>query len=349
MNLEAVRTAVSLLEHGEPFAWVTIVDNLGSSPRHVGAAMLVRTDGSIAGTVGGGALEGAAIRTALETVRAGGSTLMDYNLTNKDSAKLGMICGGTGTLLIDYISPENSGAREYFAALLSLLGRAGKGWTISMVPQDRESQWVSRTCLLDFEGNTHGASACSADVLQRFLAGDRTAIKHAQDDTKSFYMQPIGLQGAAYIFGAGHCGEKLARVLSMVDFHVTVVDDRGEFANAGRFPAADRILVPDSFDNVMDSLDIDEDSYLVIVTRGHMFDRTVLAQSLRTPAGYVGMIGSRKKIGETFRALTEAAFAQEDIARVHAPIGLSIGAETPEEIAISIAAQMIQVRAGKRS
>ena len=106
-------------------------------------------------------------------------------------------------------------------------------------------------------------------------------------------------------------------------------------------------LVPGSFDGVVDTLPIDEDSYVVIVTRGHSHDKNVLAQALRTKAGYIGMIGSKRKVAETFRALSDEGFAPADLARVRAPIGLAIGAETPEEIAISVAAQLVQVRTAK--
>jgi xanthine dehydrogenase accessory factor len=126
-----------------------------------------------------------------------------------------------------------------------------------------------------------------------------------------------------------------------------VVDDRPDFADARRFPDADRVVVADSFEGVVETLSVDEDSYLVIVTRGHAHDKSVLAQALRTKAGYVGMIGSKKKVADTHRALNEEGFSSTDLARVHAPIGLAIGAETPEEIAVSIAAEMIQARAAK--
>jgi xanthine dehydrogenase accessory factor len=186
------------------------------------------------------------------------------------------------------------------------------------------------------------------EELQDLAKRGGTYDRIAAETGARTYVEPIGMQGTAYIFGAGHCGEKLAPVLSTVGFYTVVVDDRAEFASASRFPSADRILVPESFENIIEGLPIDEESYIVIVTRGHMHDRNVLKQALETPAGYVGMIGSKKKVAETLRALEEAGFSPENIARVHAPIGISIGAETPEEIAVSIAAQLIQVRAARR-
>jgi xanthine dehydrogenase accessory factor len=130
----------------------------------------------------------------------------------------------------------------------------------------------------------------------------------------------------------------------MVGFRTVIVDDRAAFANADRFPDADQIIVPPSFEDVLRGLPIGEHSYLVIMTRGHVSDRIVLEQALRTGAGYIGMIGSTKKIADVLQALRDKGFTEEDLGRVHAPIGLSIGAETPEEIAVSIAAEIIRAR-----
>ncbi len=116
----------------------------------------------------------------------------------------------------------------------------------------------------------------------------------------------MGVPGTAYVFGAGHCGKSLIPLLSMVGFRTVIVDDRADFANADRFPDADSVVVPASFHDALEALPVDEQSYLVIMTRGHLFDRSVLAQALRTPAAYVGMIGSKKKIAETYRGAPRA-------------------------------------------
>jgi len=349
MNPTTVGAALSLLETGEGFAWLTIIENLGSSPRHIGSSMLVKADGSIAGTIGGGALEGAAIRSAAQAIEARESRLMDYNLTNSDSARLGMICGGNGVVLVDYVDPANVAIKGYYSGLLDLLESGRKGWAVIALPEEFAPGWTARNCLVNADGVVAGDPVCSVDDLQELVKKGGTYDRIIEGGGTRTFVQPIGLQGAAYVFGAGHCGEKLVPVLSTVGFYTVVVDDRAEFANVLRFPSADRLVVPESFEGVVPQLPIDEDSYVIIVTRGHMHDRSVLKQALATDAAYVGMIGSRKKVAETFRALSDEGVTPEDIARVHAPIGLSIGAETPEEIAISIAAQLIQVRAARRA
>jgi xanthine dehydrogenase accessory factor len=130
-----------------------------------------------------------------------------------------------------------------------------------------------------------------------------------------------------------------------VGFKVVVIDDRPEFADPEKFPKAEDVHYY-SFDSVMERLPVDGSSYVVIMTRGHSHDKTVLAQALKSPAGYIGMIGSRRKISIIFGKLLEQGFTQEQLDRVHSPIGIDIGAETPEEIAVSIIAELIKVRAG---
>jgi xanthine dehydrogenase accessory factor len=161
---------------------------------------------------------------------------------------------------------------------------------------------------------------------------------------KRFWVEPLSSEGTVYIFGAGHIGRKLAQLTSFVGFRTVLLDDREDVARQVPLGPSERIVVLRSFDEAMKDLDIDKESYLVIVTRGHIHDKTVLAQALRTQALYVGMIGSRKKREATYLALTNEGFSSQDFSRVHCPIGLSIGAQTPEEIAVCIVAELIQKR-----
>jgi xanthine dehydrogenase accessory factor len=154
----------------------------------------------------------------------------------------------------------------------------------------------------------------------------------------------IAPEETVYLFGAGHVSRETAMLASRIGFETVVLDDRPEFANRERFPEADEIHVLSSYEQAMDNLVIDSRGYIVILTRGHLHDKTVLGQAVTTPARYVGMIGSRKKRDAIFRALAAEGISQNDLARVHSPIGLSIGAETPAEIAVSITAELIRVR-----
>jgi xanthine dehydrogenase accessory factor len=340
VNLEIATAALSMLERGEDFASVVVLGTSGSSPRHSGAAMLVTAGGTIVGTIGGGPLEGTAITDAVAAIEAKQSRVYEF-----ESAQLGMMCGGAGVVLIEYVDSSEAAQADFIRGALTVLKSGRKGWLITVVPPAGEPAAV-RKCVVDAEGVITGDQICSTDAVQTLTKRGGTYDRIFAETQGSTYIQAIGDQGTVYVFGAGHCGQKLVAVLSTVGFATVVVDDRADFANPARFPNADRIVVPESFTGVVDTLSIDENSYVVIVTRGHAHDRNVLAQALRTPARYIGMIGSRNKITQSYEMLRQEGFSDADLARVHAPIGLSIGAETPEEIAISIAGQLIQVRAG---
>ena len=157
------------------------------------------------------------------------------------------------------------------------------------------------------------------------------------------FLEPIKPLPALIIFGGGHISFFLARIGKMVDFRVTIIDDRSEFANAERFPEADETIAED-LTSVMKRLVINSSSYIVIVTRGHQDDTSVLEWAVTTPAAYIGMIGSKRKIHMAFEFLKTKGITQEQLDRVHSPIGLPIGAETPEEIAVAIMAEIIQIR-----
>jgi xanthine dehydrogenase accessory factor len=161
-------------------------------------------------------------------------------------------------------------------------------------------------------------------------------------------IQPVGPSETVFIFGAGHVAKPTAGLAKLVGFRVWVVDDRPEFANADRFPEADDLRVVRRFEAALDRLPIDPRAYLVIVTRGHLHDLTVLRQALRTPAGYIGMIGSQHKRKQVFDALSREGFSERDLNRVHCPIGIDIGAESCEEITVSIVAELVQARARNR-
>jgi len=163
-----------------------------------------------------------------------------------------------------------------------------------------------------------------------------------------YLLQPVVLPGRVIIAGAGHVAQELATLCHFIELRTVVLDDRWEFAGRDRFPTAEEIVIsPESFQGCFQGMKIDGDCLIVIVTRGHEHDRNVLAQALRTGAGYIGMIGSRRKRDVIYRSLREDGFSTEDLARVHCPIGIDIGARTPVEIAVSIAAELIALGAGK--
>ena len=172
------------------------------------------------------------------------------------------------------------------------------------------------------------------------------SIEYIDTKNPESFIADFDVKATAFIFGAGHVGQALEPILRYVNFTTKVIDDRPDFANRERFPEADGVMVIDSFLDAYQGMETDENSYIVIVTRGHSWDYDVLKQTLKKTTAYVGMIGSKSKVGEIYRMLREDGFGQDELDRVYSPIGTSIFAETPEEIAISIAGEMIKVRAG---
>jgi xanthine dehydrogenase accessory factor len=344
MNLETTRAALSLLEQGVDYAWATIVGTSGSSPRHSGAAMVVQADGSAIGTIGGGPLEATVIRLAVEAVRNRRSCTKRF-----ESAQLGMRCGGSELVLVEYVDSGQAAPRKLLQSIVELLEQGRSGWLVTETTGAESDETLVRRGLIASNGSVTGDAPCDLPALRKLAGSGVVGDTTASDGLTRRYVERVGARGTAYVFGAGHCGHRLVPLLGSVDFFTVVVDDRPDFANTERFPAADRIVVPRSFEEAVSDLSIGEDGYIVVVTRGHTHDKCVLAQALRTEACYIGMIGSRTKVADTFHVLREEGFSEDDLARVHAPIGLPIGAETPEEIAVSIAAQLIQTRASRES
>lgn len=323
--LHAMLTA---LERGESCVLCSIFATSGSSPRGAGAKMAVFADGTTLGTVGGGAVELHSTQRALEAIRTGGSELKSYDLRPNDVCDIGMICGGRVTVYFQLFTPTQ---KEDIAVL--------RRW------HDLLDEDIDLWLLLSLAG----------DQVREFRVLTRDEIP--QEEKKLFtsravwdgerYAEPLARAGKVCIFGGGHVGRALAPVLASVGFRVVVFDDREAFAKRENYPAADEVVCGD-FADIYASVTLTPNDYAVIMTPGHQADYEILAQALKSEATYIGCIGSRGKVAKTRTRLLEAGFAEEDIARIHSPIGLPILAETPEEIAVSIAAEMIEHRAKRR-
>jgi xanthine dehydrogenase accessory factor len=341
-------TALRLLKNGESFAQATILESSGSTPRERGAAMLLRRDGSITGTIGGGVLEAHVQKAARRVLETGAADVAEYVLEQTGAAAIGAICGGRAKALIEYIDAADPRNTEFFEKLSKACAADKQSFIASLIPDSTITQPRCQ-CLILPDGTFVGGDRFDHNVLSQLWPVPDPEDEPLLLGGVSVYLSPVGSDGTVLIFGAGHCGEKLAHVLHTVGFGTVVIDDRAEFASVARFPDADVILVPESMTQPFDTLEIGADSYIVIVTRGHAHDELVLRKALRSNAGYVGMIGSKKKRETIYSHLLADGYTPDDIARVHSPIGLPIGAETPEEIAVSITAELIQKRAAKKT
>jgi len=255
--MEIYEEIVKLQQEGRKGAVATIVNVRGSIPSFKSAKMLVRDDGSIAGTIGGGCVEAEVWQAAREVMAAEKPRTLTFDLNQDPKNDTGLVCGGTLDIFIEPILPS---------------------------------------------------------VL-------------------------------LHIFGAGHVALELYKAARNAGFEVTVTDDRDTYANRERFPAAREVIAED-FDKAIDGMALNESSFVVVVTRGHHDDMRVLRRVAQTPARYIGMVGSKRKAIKIYRALLDEGLKPEMFDHVYSPVGFDIGAITPEEIAVSIMAEIIAIRRG---
>ncbi len=337
---------LEFLKAGEPVVLAQVIGTEGSAPQIAGAAALFTRDGLAAGTVGGGTAEAKTQKAAGRALRSGRSALLSFNLAGEIHLDADGVCGGTMRLLVD---ADPGRDRAIFAAAVRAAGlrRPGlmavairpsphgggvsvrRGWIPAAVPGSRlkAAGWAR---FLD------QAAAALAEKKPRLAAAGRGWI----------YLEPRLPAPRLLIAGAGHVGLAVARLGAFLGFAVEVIDDRPEFASEDRFPWAEMIIVGDPA-RELERAAIDGTTYVVLVTRGHRHDAAALRACIRRPAAYIGMIGSARKAGllrDEFLARGWASAAEWD--RVHAPIGLTIGSRTVEEIAVSISAELVAVRNG---
>jgi xanthine dehydrogenase accessory factor len=327
-----------------PLALALILARQGSGPREVGARMLVDAGGRVAGSLGGGALELAVIERAREALAEGAGSCLRIDLNGTPDAP-GMLCGGRMEVLIQVIDPAEPGWRALYQALSDPPRPAGRAWLITRLPEPA-GQWLVRE-----DGSLQGVGPLGREQAMALVGhAGRLPVRH-QDQAGTFLIEPVMAPARLLIFGAGHVARHLARLAADTEFSVWVLDDRAEFVTPERFPLARRLICLDRYEHALTGIELDQDSYLAILTQGHAGDlavlRQVLDQDRAQDAGYLGMIGSRRKWARLQDQLRHEGFDSADLARVHCPIGLAIGAETPVEIAISILAELIQVRAAR--
>ncbi len=341
-----------LLEAGNELAVLTIASQSGSTPRESGAKMAVLRDGSIVGTVGGGLVEAQCMRlgrvlleepTASSSASEANAAVCHFDLTNEQAAKAAMVCGGRLTVVAERFSPPPPHAADEkhsgYAALCHVRNilrtgqPCGLKTTYAWVGSPPRNLAESRTGMHSMRVTAHRLVPPMA-TAQAMLACPETGCQFSEN-----FAPPPRL----FIFGAGHVAQPTAAFAAAVGFSVTVLDDREEFACPQRFPQAQTRVLCD-FAHALADVAILPDDSLVIMTRGHLHDRTVLRQALTTPARYVGMIGSKSKRDTLYDSLRAEGVAEESIARCHCPIGLPLGGRTPEEIGISIVAELIRHR-----
>jgi xanthine dehydrogenase accessory factor len=294
---------------GETVALATVVATEGSSPAESSMRMLVAREGRVAGTIGGGRVEAAIEAKAREVLERGVPEVLAFTLDDALADEGGMICGGTVRILVERIAPPAAWA----------------GAARAMVSKGRRGALLARIGPRDVARVLHEGAAADP-----YLADDRARLEG------EVFVEPL-VRPRCIVFGAGHVGAAIARVARVADFGVAVVEDRPDHAAAAE---ADEVVCSDLVEGFA-TLDPSPFDYVVSTTRGHGIDLSCVRAALRSPARYVGMLASRRKTAAVREALAKEGI---DAERLHAPVGLDLGARSAGEIAVSVVAQLIKVR-----
>lgn len=338
--------AAKYLSLGEDVVAVTIISSSGSTPRRAGSGMLVRRDGSIRGSIGGGAVEYQAIQAALQAMEKRQSCRKEFSLTRRQAGDIGMVCGGDVAVYFQYISHQDREFPGFFHKLAEALEKEEEGWAVLDITDEANwtMEFIPKNAQYPF-----GDTGMNERGIPRGGKGLKGCPGILRDEAgKTCFIWPVGFEGKVYIFGGGHVAQELVPVLSHVGFSCVVMDDREEFAGPELFPDAERTVVGD-LERIDDYVSIKEKDYVCIMTRGHQYDYYVQKQVMPLHPCYIGVMGSKNKIRVVGEKLMGDGFSREELDFCHMPIGTAIAAETPEEIAISIAGEMIRVRAMLRA
>lgn len=310
---------------------VTIIADRGSAPRGAGSQMLVGDKGRILGSIGGGAVEARSEEMALELLKKKESYCHLFQLHERAKEDIGMVCGGDVKVLFQYIPGSSEAWVTLAGTILDRCAKRQPGWLVLKTDGSEPS-------LMDGNGQ---------ELMGDGVPGSQTRNGWIPFRSADHFCLPLPIGERAFIFGCGHCAQALAPLLNTVGFRVTVFDEREEYANRDNFPTAEHIIAGD-YTKLADYISFTGDDYIVVMTSGHSYDLEVQDQVLRGDFAYVGVIGSRKKTASVNQRLRDRGVSEEAISKVHTPIGTAIKAVTPEEIAVSIAGELIYVRAQRR-
>lgn len=334
------------LEQGEKTVLATVISSSGSTPRGAGARMLVAEQGILCGTVGGGAVEYEAGIQAGRVLETGRSMVREYCLTRNQAADIGMVCGGTVEILFQYISPEDERTIGLLKKIQEAYERETDRWLLLDITDiSKTGSWKMKLYgEEDREKICEGEADTGTAPPERIF---RPSAARLELGGRDIYTEPLVRAETVYIFGGGHVAQELVPLLAHVGFSCVVMDDREEFASPSLFPAA-RKTIAGNMERLEDYLKITERDFVCIMTRGHQYDYYIQRQALAAKPAYIGVMGSRSKIKVVTEKLLKDGFSPEEIRRCHMPIGTAILAETPAEIAVSIAGELIRERAERR-
>ena len=342
---EALKALQAWTKAGQPAALATVVRTWGSAPRRPGAKMAISQSGEMAGSVSGGCVEAAVVEEALRTLKSGGRTLLHFEVQDEAAWEVGLTCGGR---LEVFVEPVGS-AEAVFQALGEAIDR-GEPTVRALVIRGPE-ELLGQSALIRPDGEVLGALDPSLAKDLRAHLQDRPAPGSAETWVHThrggeveLLLDPVLPPATLVIVGAVHIAMALARLAKVLGFRVVVIDPRRRFATSERFPEADALLTkwPDEGLRVAG---LNPSTAVAVLSHDPKLDDPALLVALRSPAGYVGALGSRRTHAQRVKRLLEAGLKEEELARLHAPIGLDLGGGSPEEIALSILAEIVASRA----
>ena len=348
---EVFHEAVNQLEKGAPVVVATVVRTKGSTPQKPGAKLLVRSDGSGVGTLGGGCVEGDIWFAAKQLMSRGGAAqYRDYLLNEDLAAEDGLVCGGTMYFLIDPV--YEPGEYLSYAAEIDNAYQGGPSVALAslITSADGESASTGQKLFVREDGSTEGTLG-SAELDEEAAKKARALMVHGRndyvvsEDGTEYFLEAYTTPPQLVLCGGGHVSKAIAPLAKSLGFRVYITDDREEFANEERFPEAD-ILITQKPEDAIPQLPINPNTFIIIATRGHRYDNVALEAAVRTSARYVGLLGSKRKTILIYEDLMRSDVPIERIKEIRSPVGLDIHARTPEEIAVSIMAEVLMFRLG---
>jgi xanthine dehydrogenase accessory factor len=345
-------------EAGETFGLATVVRTFRSAPREPGAALAVSSDGEVVGSVSGGCVEGAVYELCGEVIESGQAVLQTYGVSDDDAFAVGLTCGG---ILDVFVEPIN---KELFPELGDLAAAVQREEPVAVATVIAGPGTIGARRVIyadagaadppDAAGSLGAGDRLDAavdDDVRGMLAQGQTAVRRygahgeRRGDELSVFVNSFAPPPRMFVFGAIDFAAAVARVGKFLGYRVTICDARGVFATPARFPDADEVIVewPHRY---LQGAPVDERTVICVLTHDPKFDVPLLEVALRTPAGYIGAMGSRRTHEDRLDRLRQAGLTDAELARLRSPIGLDLGARTPEETAVSIAAELIQLRWG---
>ncbi|MEU7413995.1 XdhC/CoxI family protein [Streptomyces sp. NPDC042638] len=333
-----------------PFGLATVVAVSRSAPRGPGAAMAVGPDDEVLGSVSGGCVEGAVFELAQEVVASGAARLATFGYSDEDAFAVGLTCGGEITVLV---RPVTSGSDPAFGAVAASVA-AGEPVTVATVVDGPAPRGACLAVWPDTVAGTLGTvgldAAVTADARGELALG-ASLLRHygphgeRREDTVTLFLQSFAPPPRMLVFGAIDYAAAVARIGGFLGYRVTVCDARPVFATPKRFPGAVEVVV-DWPHRYLRHTGTDERTVICVLTHDPKFDVPLLEEALRRPAAYIGAMGSRRTHDERRERLTEAGLTEAELARLRSPLGLDLGARTPEEVAVSVAAEIVALRWG---